>query len=117
VEPSQATVQTKAVSFRRVYWTFPSVSCPRCGDDAPRIWDVTRAAVDIDLDQPVVLAVEVSVHVCATCSRMFRAQPPFLRPRAIYTGRVVQKAVEAVYRDGLAARSVPERLARLGEAQ
>jgi hypothetical protein len=58
-----------------------------------------------------VLAVEVSVHVCGTCSRMFRAQPPFLRPRAIYTRRVVQKAIDAVYRDGLAARSVPDRLA------
>jgi hypothetical protein len=69
-------------------------------------------AIDIDLDQPVVVAVDVSVHVCATCSRMFRAQPPFLRPRAIYTRRVVQKAVESVYRDGLAARSVPVRLAR-----
>ena len=43
---------------------------------------------------------------------MFRAQAPFLRPRAIYTLRVVQKAIEAVYRDGPAARSVPDRLAR-----
>jgi hypothetical protein len=43
---------------------------------------------------------------------MFRAQPPFLRPRAIYTRRVVQKAVEAVFCDGLAARCVPDRLAR-----
>jgi hypothetical protein len=76
------------------------------------VWDITRAAVDIDLDQPIMLAVEVSVHVCATCSRMFRAQPPFLRPRSVYTRRVVQKAVDAVYRDGLAARCVPDRLAR-----
>jgi hypothetical protein len=68
--------------------------------------------VDIDLDQPIVLLVEVSVHVCTGCSRMFRAQPPFLRPRAIYTRRVVQKAVEAVFCDGLAVRSVPDRLAR-----
>ncbi len=58
------------------------------------------------------LVVDVSVHVCATCSRMFRAQPPFLRPRAIYTQRVVQKAIDAMYRDGLAARCVPDRLAR-----
>jgi hypothetical protein len=43
---------------------------------------------------------------------MFRAQPPFLRPGAIYTRRVVQKAVEAVFCDGLAVRCVPERLAR-----
>ena len=112
MEPGQAAVQTKPVSFRRVYWSFPTVSCPRCGADAERVWDSTRVAVDIDLDQPIVLVVEVSVHVCATCSRMFRAQPPFLRPRAIYTRRVVQKAVEAVFCDGLAARSVPDRLAR-----
>jgi Transposase len=112
VEPSQATVRTKLVSFRRVCWTFPAVTCPRCGGDAQRVWDVTRVAVDIDLDQPIVLAVEVSVHVCAACNRMFRAQPPFLRPRAIYTRRVVQKAVEAVFCDGLAARCVPDRLAR-----
>jgi len=69
-------------------------------------------AIDIDLDKPVILAVDVSVHVCVACSRMFRAQPPFLRPGCIYTRRVVQKAVEAVYRDGMAARSVPDRLAR-----
>ena len=112
MEPSQASVQIKQVSFRRVYWSFPTVNCPRCGRDASRVWDATRVAIDIDLDQPIVLAVEVSVHVCATCSRMFRAQPPFLRPRAIYTRRVVQKAVEAVFCDGLAARSVPDRLAR-----
>jgi hypothetical protein len=94
-----------------VYWSFPSISCPRCGVHARRVWDSTRLAVDIDLDQPIVLVVEVSVHVCAACSRMFRAQPPFLRPRAIYTRRVVQKAVESVFCDGLAARSVPDRLA------
>jgi hypothetical protein len=92
VEPSQVSVQTKQVSFRRVYWSFRTVKCPRCGHDTPRVWDITRSAVDIDLDQPIVLAVEVSVHVCATCSRMFRAQPPFLRPGAIYTRRVVQKS-------------------------
>ena len=112
MEPSQARVYTKPVSFRRVYWSFASVNCPYCGGDAQRVWDTTRAAVDIDLDQPVVLAVEVSVHVCATCSRMFRAQPPFLRPRAIYTQRVVQKAIEAVYHDRMAMRCVPDRLAR-----
>jgi hypothetical protein len=44
---------------------------------------------------------------------MFRAQPPFLRPRAIYTLRVVQKAIEAVYRDGMAIRCVPNRLERV----
>jgi hypothetical protein len=85
---------------------------PALRHEVPRVWDARRVAIDIDLEQPVVLAVDVSVHACAACSRMFRAQPPFLRPRAIYTRRVVRKAVESVHRDGLAARTVPDRLAR-----
>jgi len=112
VEPSRAPIQTTPCAFRQVRWSFPSVPCTRCGGAAPRLWDATRVAVDIDLDRPVVLAVVVGVHVCPVCSRMFRAQPPFLRPRAVYTQRVVQKAVETVYRDGLAMRTVPDRLAR-----
>lgn len=112
VEPNQGAVHTTPCSIRHVCWTFPCINCSQCGADAPRVWDARRVAVDIDLDQPVILVVDVSVHVCATCSRMFRAQPPFLRPRAIYTQRVVQKAIDAVYRDGLAARCVPDRLAR-----
>jgi transposase-like protein len=54
----------------------------------------------------------VSVHHCRPCRHYFRAQPPFLRPNAIYTNRVVAKAVQAVYHDGLAMRRVAERLAR-----
>jgi hypothetical protein len=112
VEPSRALVQTTPCTFRQVQWTFPSIECQRCGRPAPRLWNAARVAIDLDLNQPVVLAVIVSVHVCSTCSRMFRAQPPFLRPRAIYTQRVVQKAIEAVYHDGMAMRCVPDRLAR-----
>jgi hypothetical protein len=108
VEPSRATVQTAPCAFRQVRWSLPSVECLHCGGPAPRLWNARRVAVDIDLDQPIVLAVVVSVHVCAVCSRMFRAQPPFLRPRAIYTQRVVQKAIESVYCDGLAVRCVPD---------
>ncbi len=99
-------------TIRHVRWSHSSVACPKCGSLAPRVWDATRVAIDIDLNQPVILAVQVSVHRCRPCGREFRAQPPFLRPDAIYTRRVVQKAVEAVYCDGLAARNVPDRLAR-----
>jgi hypothetical protein len=73
---------------------------------------VTRTAIDIDLDAPVLLGVVISVHHCRPCRHYFRAQPPFLRPDASYTNRVVAKAVEAVYHDGLAFRRVAERLAR-----
>jgi transposase-like protein len=76
------------------------------------VWDATRTAIDIDLDAPVLLGVVVSVHHCRKCQRYFRAQPPFLRPDAIYTQRVVAKAIAAVYQDGLAFRRVAERLAR-----
>jgi hypothetical protein len=112
VEPDRTVIHTTPCSFRQVRWSFPTTECQRCGGLAPRLWDATRVAVDIDLEQPVVLAVVVSVHVCPVCARMFRAQPPFLRPRAIYTQRVVQKAIEAVYHDQMAMRCVPERLAR-----
>jgi transposase-like protein len=112
VEPSHSTIHTKPCTIRQVRWSVPSAACPRCSSAAPRIWDVFRVAIDVDLEQPIVLSVEVSVHRCSPCGRVFRAQPPFLRRHAIYTRRVVQKAVEAVYRDGLAARRVPDRLAR-----
>jgi hypothetical protein len=65
-----------------------------------------------DLDHPVLLLVTVSVHRCLACSRYFRLQPPFLRRNAIYTDRVVSKAVYSVYQDGMAVRRVARRLAR-----
>jgi transposase-like protein len=112
VEPSCPAVLSVPCTIRQVRWSYPSIACPQCGTPAPRVWDVTRVAIDIDLEQPVILAVQVSVHRCRSCGRESRAQPPFLRPDAVYTRRVVQKAVEAVYCDGLAARNVPDRLAR-----
>lgn len=69
-------------------------------------------ALDIDLDHPVLLLIAVSVHYCQPCRHYFRAQPPFLRPDASYTNRVVQKAVQSVYHDGMAFRRVADRLAR-----
>ena len=45
-------------------WSLPTVNCPLCSCARPRVWDVARVAVDIDLDQPIVLAVQVSVHAC-----------------------------------------------------
>lgn len=100
------------VQMRHVQWTQPTLPCDRCGSAAPRAWDVTRTAIDLDLDAPVLLRVVVSVHHCEPCRHHFRAHPPFLRPDAIYTNRIVAKALQAVYEDGLAFRRVPDRLAR-----
>jgi len=60
----------------------------------------------------VFLLVIVGVHHCRRCERHFRAQPPFLRPNAVYTERVREKATLSVYEDGMAVRRVTERLAR-----
>jgi hypothetical protein len=73
---------------------------------------VSRSAIDIDVDHPVLLLVSVSVHRCRGCSRYFRVQPPFLRPNAVYTERVREKAVLSVYEDEMAIRRVTGRLAR-----
>jgi hypothetical protein len=105
-------ISATACQVRRVRWSLATVPCDRCHREAPRVWDATRTAIDIDLDQPILLAVVVSVHFCQPCRHYFRAQPSFLRPDAIYSNRVVQKAVEAVFHDGLAMRCVPARLAR-----
>jgi len=55
-----------------------------------RVWEKRRTALDIDLERPVLLLVTVSVHHCRPCRHYFRARPPFLRPDATYTTRVVE---------------------------
>jgi transposase len=111
VAPSPAIARTRC-QIRHVRWTHPTLPCDRCGGAARRVWDAARTAIDLDLDAPVLLRVVVSVHHCDPCCHHFRAQPPFLRPDAIYTNRIVAKALQAVYEDGLAFRRVPDRLAR-----
>ncbi|HEY3034988.1 MAG TPA: helix-turn-helix domain-containing protein [Streptosporangiaceae bacterium] len=93
-------------------WSQTSLACDRCHGPAGRVWEATRVAIDIDLEQPVLLAVTVSGHPCRACRHYCRAQPPFLRRAASYTERVVRKAVQAVYEDGRAMRRVARRLAR-----
>ena len=105
--PDSAIEQTTC-QFRRVHWSMADESCPHCQRMAPRVWDTARCAIDIDLDSPIVLLVQVSVHQCPSCHHFFRAQPPFLRRGASYTNRVVAKAVEAVFHDGMAMTRVAE---------
>ena len=107
-----ATIHQRHCTVREVRWEQPSLPCDRCQRPARRAGTATRTAIDIDLDGPVLLLVTVSVHRCASCRHAFRAQPPFLRPDAIYTNRVVTKAVRSVFQDGMALRRVAARLAR-----
>jgi transposase len=86
--------------------------CDECQQRASRFTTTDRTAIDLNLDHPALLHVTVSVHYCPDCDHYFRAQPPFLRRNAVYTNRVVEKAVQSVYEDGMAMRRVPQRLGR-----
>jgi transposase-like protein len=105
-------INTTACRIRRVRYSHLRARCQLCGRFAPRVWETSRTAIDVGLDGPVFLLITVGVHHCRHCERRFRAQPPFLRPGAIYTERVREKAVLSVYEDGMAIRRVSERLAR-----
>jgi hypothetical protein len=101
-----------ACRVRHVRWSLAELPCDRCRRPARRVWHAARTAVDLDLDRPVLLLVTVSVHRCRPCRRVFRAQPPFLRPDAVSTNRVVATAVQSVSADGMAFGRVAARLAR-----
>jgi hypothetical protein len=102
-------LQSVNLTFCRVCeinYCLPIVPCDRCQQPAPFFTIAERSAIDLNLDHPVLLHVTVSVHHCSLCHHYFRAQPPFLRKDAIYTNRVVDKAVQSVYEDGMAMRRV-----------
>jgi transposase len=106
------TLNHTVCQVREVAYLLPTLSCDRCQQPAARFSTAERVAIDLDLDHPILLLITVSVHFCVPCRHYFRAQPPFLRPDASYTNRVVATAVAAVYQDGMAMRRVPDRLAR-----
>jgi hypothetical protein len=106
------TLNHTVCQVREVAYLLPTIPCDRCQQPAARFSTAERVAIDLDLDHPILLLITVSVHCCVPCRHYFRAQPPFLRPDASYTNRVVATAVAAVYQDGMAMRRVPERLAR-----
>ena len=106
------SVNQTVCRIRQIEYCLPTQPCDLCRRPAGRFTSAARTAIDLDLNAPVLLQVRVSVHHCPDCHHYFRAQPPFLRPRAIYTNRVVNKAVQSVYNDSMAMRCVTGRLAR-----
>lgn len=109
---SNLSINETVCYIRAVDYLLPTAPCRLCQNLAAALGTAKRVAIDLHLDHPILLLVTVSVHYCSTCQRYFRAQPPFLRPDAIYTNRVVSTAVQSVYQDGMAMRRVTERLAR-----
>lgn len=112
--PQQKTV--KQSCMEGVVYNWPQklaiTPCDRCQQPAPFFTTAERTAIDLHLEHPVLLHITISVHHCAECKHYFRAQPPFLQRGAIYCNRVVDKAMQSVYQDGMAIRQVPTRLAR-----
>jgi transposase-like protein len=112
LSPNTPSINATTFRIRHARYSLSSAPCDRCGLRARRVWEASRTAIDLDLENPVLLLVTVSVHRCRSCSHHFRIQPPFLRKNAVYTERVVSKAVHSVYEDGMAFRRVGRRLAR-----
>ncbi len=106
------SVNQTVCQIYEINYSLATTSCDRCRQPAGRCTTATRTGIDLDLDHPVLLHLTVSVHHCLACHHYFRVQPPFLRPDAIYTNRVVNTAVQSVYQDGMAVRRVANRLAR-----
>ena len=107
-----SSVNQTVCHIREVKYVLPVTHCDRCQQTAPSYTTAERTAIDLNLECPVLLHVTVSVHHCAECDHYFRAQPPLLQRGAIYANRVVDKAVQSVYEDGMAMRQVPIRMAR-----
>jgi transposase len=110
-EKAMSVNQTPCEIFE-INYSLATALCDQCGQPAPHFTTASRTAIDIALDHPILLQVTVSVHHCESCRHYFRVQPPFLRPDAIYTNRVVIKAVQSVYQDQMAVRRVVNRLGR-----
>src|SRR3712207_1810989 len=104
VSPTLTALNYAPCTVRHLRYSPPYADCERCGRPARRVWEVSRTAIDINLEGPVLLLVTVSVHRCSTCSGYVRVQTPFLHKNGVYTERVVNKAVYSVYQDGMAFR-------------
>lgn len=106
------SVNLTACHIQEINYRQPVAPCDLCQEAAPFFTTAERVAIDLNLECPVLLHVTVSVHYCTECERYFRLQPPFLQRGAIYTNRVMEKAVQSVYEDSMAMRRVSVRLAR-----
>jgi transposase len=109
---SHPSINQTPCRIYELFFSQPAVPCDLCQGSTVDYSTANRTAIDIDLEQPILLSIKVSVHYCPSCDHYFRFQPSFMRPGAIYSNRVVNKAVESVYQDGMAMRKVADRLAR-----
>jgi transposase-like protein/predicted RNA-binding Zn-ribbon protein involved in translation (DUF1610 family) len=93
---------------------FRSHPCPRCGTESARRYGATRHALDIGLDRPVLLQINVGVYRCPRCrkKRYFRTPLNFIEPGHLYVDRCRQKLVESVVLDQMPISRAVKRMAR-----
>ncbi len=64
---TQSSLTQFACQIRDVRYILENHNCDQCQQAAEKVGEVERTAIDIDLDQPVLLQVRVSVHYCDLC--------------------------------------------------
>lgn len=87
--------------------------CPNCLIEVNKQWEVKRTALDCSVEDGYgFLQITVGVFHCSKCSKHFRNQPVFIRPKALYTNRVANVAIASVIEDGMPISKVSRRLER-----
>jgi len=102
-----APINQTVCQIAEVNYSLVSAPCDRCQQMVPYFATTERVAIDLHLDHPALLQVVVSVHYCGDCHHYFRAQPPFMRRDAIYTQRVVERAVQPATKMGWQSAGFP----------
>lgn len=93
---------------------FKSHPCPRCGTESPRRYGTIRHAIDIGLDGPILLQIQLGVYRCPRCrkKRNFRTPLPFIEPGNRYVNRCREKLVDSVVLDQMPISRAAKRMAR-----
>ncbi len=87
-------------------------ACPRCGRECRRKRSYRRRMGDIDLEHATLLVVRVGLYECRRCRRAFTSAPSGAQPRARYTGRAKQAALDSVTEDKMPFVGVAQRMVR-----
>ncbi len=86
--------------------------CPNCKIDRSRQWIAKRCAIDIDSNGQTLLKINIGVYFCTSCKKYYRFQPNYLKPRALFSNRVMNIAVASIIEDGMPICKVSARLKR-----
>jgi transposase-like protein len=102
------------VEVKFINANFKTYPCPRCGTDSPRHDKAVRHGIDIGLERPMLLVIELGVYRCPKCrkKRTFRTPLAFLGPHEIYVKRCRQKVVETIDLDQMPIGRAADRVKR-----